>query len=347
MQLLVVNDGYRAAPWAQVLYAADDDWWELHWNRIKDAGFAGQMWATKPEVQHRHPEVRYIKHVVAGGLSTSTAHLHTGQPAHSGYQAINLAYLLGARDIILLGYDCHARGKRHWFGDHPAPLRRGAAPHEWAKAYETIVGDPIWPKLGLRISNCSPGSKIAAFPKMSLLDRLRGREHAKYSEIYRDDPRYRMSGARANEAKRDIFELKGGSLLDVGCGRGEILEFARDEGFDPVVGVDVVPLLDHVVKGSLAGLPFDDDSFDWVTCFDVLEHVLPIDTELALSELKRVAKRGVLLTVNNKSSVNRVTGHELHVNRRPYDEWATLISTHIGANYERRGGYSETFRVML
>lgn len=346
VRLLVVNDGYRLAPFADCLYAADDDWWQLHWEQIKASGFKGQLWCTKETVKARHPEVNYIPHLVQGGLATDGFYLHTGQPAHSGYQAINLAYLLGARDLILLGYDCHARGKRHWFGEHPAPLRRGAAPQDWAPAYDTIVNSPTWPKLGLSVTNCSPGSRIAAFPKMKLLDRLRAREHGKYRDIYELDPRYRMSGARGSEAQRDILALKKGSLLDVGCGRGEIVEFAKANGFD-AVGVDVVPLHHDIMQGSITALPFDDNSFDYVTSFDVLEHLLPIDTELALGELKRVARKGVLLTVNNKPSKNRVTGHELHINRRPYDEWAGLISTCVGENYQRRSGYSETFTVQL
>lgn len=44
--------------------------------------------------------------------------LHFGN--NSGYQAINLAYLLGATTIILLGFDMKRKaGKTHFFGDHP------------------------------------------------------------------------------------------------------------------------------------------------------------------------------------------------------------------------------------
>ena len=39
------------------------------------------------------------------------------QGENSGYQAINLAYILGAERVILLGYDMSGTGE-HWFGKH-------------------------------------------------------------------------------------------------------------------------------------------------------------------------------------------------------------------------------------
>ena len=51
------------------------------------------------------------------------------------------------------------------------------------------------------------------------------------------------------------------------------------------------------VVGSIVDLPFPDRSFDVVGCFEVLEH-LPGDLpRRALSELARVARRAVVLSV--------------------------------------------------
>ena len=47
--------------------------------------------------------------------------------------------------------------------------------------------------------------------------------------------------------------------------------------------------------GSLYALPFSDNSFDTVVCSQVLEHV--DDVETAMAELKRVARRFVVITV--------------------------------------------------
>lgn len=157
-------------------------------------------------------------------------------------------------------------------------------------------------------------------------DDARALEHAKYVRAYAN-PKYRMGQTRMDDTLRDLQALPRGSLLDVGCGRGEILAHAERLGFAPVQGVEMVPaLIDgrRVVRGEAHALPFPDQSYDVVTLFDVIEHLLPGDDELACREMARVARRAILLTANNKTSRNAI-GEELHVNRRPYQEWDTLF----------------------
>jgi ubiquinone/menaquinone biosynthesis C-methylase UbiE len=49
------------------------------------------------------------------------------------------------------------------------------------------------------------------------------------------------------------------------------------------------------VQGNVENLPFDNRSFDVVTCFHTLEHVRRLST--ALNELKRVARKQLFLIV--------------------------------------------------
>jgi ubiquinone/menaquinone biosynthesis C-methylase UbiE len=151
-------------------------------------------------------------------------------------------------------------------------------------------------------------------------------EHEKYVRAYARSS-YRMSAPRMADAVRDLAVLPRGSYLDVGCGRGEMLDQADRLGFGPVQGVEVVAdLIDgtRVLRGEAHALPFADQSFDVVSCFDVLEHLIPGDDEGACRELARVARRHVLLTANNRTS-QRAIGQELHINRRPYEEWDALF----------------------
>ena len=74
--------------------------------------------------------------------------------------------------------------------------------------------------------------------------------------------------------------------------------------------------------------PFKDGAFDVVSCLDVLEHLDPPDTVAALKELRRVARRAVVVSAADYSAV--WGGVELHVNARPYDEWRALVGAHIG-----------------
>ena len=135
-------------------------------------------------------------------------------------------------------------------------------------------------------------------------------------------------GVLAAFAVIDSIELTG-NFLDVGCGRGEVLGYARSKGFDPVCGVEVVEdlLSETVIYGESHSLPFEDKTFDVVTCFDMIEHVLPQDTLRSLSELDRVSRRSVILSAANYPSW--CNGKDLHINKRPYSEWDELIRSTI------------------
>lgn len=88
------------------------------------------------------------------------------------------------------------------------------------------------------------------------------------------------------------------NLLDVGCGGGYFLELANKRGF-VTTGCDIIPgkSFSHsdYFSGSVENLPFDDNSFDIVTCSHTLEHV--VDFDKAVSELKRVAKYKLCVVV--------------------------------------------------
>jgi SAM-dependent methyltransferase len=162
---------------------------------------------------------------------------------------------------------------------------------------------------------------------MTMAD-ARQAEHAKYGKAYAIES-YRMGGARFTDALRNLADLPcRGSYLDVGCGRGEMLREAARLGFEPVRGVEVVPdLVDgaRVIHAEAHALPFAEKSWDVVTLFDVIEHLIPGDDEAVCRELVRVARRHILITANNHEST-LPDGTVLHVNRRPYAEWEGLFA---------------------
>ena len=93
-------------------------------------------------------------------------------------------------------------------------------------------------------------------------------------------------------------------ILDAGCGSGRTLEELT--GYGIVHGIELDPEAAAVARargrgevreGRLEALPWPDDTFDLITCLDVLEHVP--DDRGALAELRRVSKTGawLLLTV--------------------------------------------------
>jgi 2-polyprenyl-3-methyl-5-hydroxy-6-metoxy-1,4-benzoquinol methylase len=108
--------------------------------------------------------------------------------------------------------------------------------------------------------------------------------------------------------------------LDVGCSTGFVVEAARDAGWD-AIGLDLNP--SAIEFGSSRGLDvravaledagFADASFDAVSLFDVLEHVLdPVSTLRACTRLLR-AGGIVFLYVPNYDSASRVLmGKDAH-----------------------------------
>lgn len=181
----------------------------------------------------------------------------------------------------------------------------------------------------------------------------RTREHEKYARCYTQG-NYRMGGARMNDAVDSLKALPcRGRYLDVACGRGEMLNFAMYHGFSNVHGTEIVPELidgDRVVLAVVHALPFPDNSFDVVTMFDVIEHLIPGDDELACRELARVAKSHILVAANNRKSQNRA-GDVLHINIRPYEEWDRLFrewfSPHKVTWVENTNFFSQIWRVDL
>lgn len=102
--------------------------------------------------------------------------------------------------------------------------------------------------------------------------------------------------------------IEKGSLLDVGCGDGLFLKMLGDKGV-MAEGLDPSPVaLERaknegvkVTTGNLdSKLPFPDRSFDYVSALDVLEHLY--NPEQLIFEMKRVARKSVIISVPNFSS---------------------------------------------
>lgn len=82
---------------------------------------------------------------------------------NSGQQAVHLATVLGARRIILLGYDCSLRNGLHFHGAHRhglsnPGLQTAAA---WQRQFRRLM-----PSLtGVDVINCSRYSELTCFKR--------------------------------------------------------------------------------------------------------------------------------------------------------------------------------------
>jgi hypothetical protein len=174
--LIAVNDAWRLLPFADVLYACDGAWWDMHKGC---PGFQGEKWSSHGipgRVRHNDKTVqakRYALNLIEGadgkGFSFDPGRIHYG--SNSGFQAVNLALLWGALRVILIGFDMQPRdGKRHFFGDHPGGLRNTSNYSGFIRAFETAA-KKLPPHI--EILNATPGSALRCFPMVDLADALK------------------------------------------------------------------------------------------------------------------------------------------------------------------------------
>ena len=110
---------------------------------------------------------------------------------------------------------------------------------------------------------------------------------------------------RRGKIKLEIVKkhTKSGNVLDVGCSAGFFLKAAKDEGFN-TFGVELSPDTAkiareryglNVVTSTLENAGFENDFFDVVTFWDVLEHVP--DPTAILKEANRITKKNGLVII--------------------------------------------------
>jgi hypothetical protein len=174
--VIAVNDACRIFTNAHILYACDARWWNCH----AGAGeFHGERWSChgeraddKRSVAEQYG-IKLIRGSHGNGFSFDPGVIHYG--GNSGFQAVNIAlHKIGWHGrIILLGFDMRSvDGKKHFFGDHPLSVRRHWDEKKfrvWIKKFDKAAR--MLPD-GVQIVNCTPGSALNSFPKMSLADAL-------------------------------------------------------------------------------------------------------------------------------------------------------------------------------
>jgi len=115
-------------------------------------------------------------------------------------------------------------------------------------------------------------------------------------------------GAHLSRRLGQSFEMAevepGMRVLDVGCGRGEILRHCADVGVK-AYGIDYAPVAVQmareagtVYQADAKRLPFPALFFDRVLMFDLVEHLHPWELDQALAEARRVLRPGGRLIVH-------------------------------------------------
>ena len=91
-----------------------------------------------------------------------------------------------------------------------------------------------------------------------------------------------------------------GSILEVGVGNGFVSNYLSENNFN-ITTLDIDARLNPDVVGSVLDLPFEDNKFELITCFEVLEHLPYNQVEKAIKELYRVSSKNVIISVSDRT----------------------------------------------
>lgn len=179
------------------------------------------------------------------------------------------------------------------------------------------------------------------------------REDEKYSELWRDNYKdahwRRLANALAGCA------AKGESVIDFGFGRGTALDFFEEKGL-AIAGVDVSSFavgqqrmrnrrVFHASLDDMVEIPAG--AFDFGFCNDVLEHVPPESVEGALSEIRRICRRMLFVSVCPTASHHlSPTGENLHLTVRSEDWWREQFEK-LGGVTKLRFWFSRSVRFVV
>ena len=210
--------------------------------------------------------------------------------------------------------------------------------HPWFQAFKKTTAS--WPKATNR--NIFPATKLN-------LRNLMPNYRDIYNHIVSTDHRYQLGenspGLRAVIQATGQLQMLSGRSLDIGCGVGFVVEHLSGRSFDfNAFGVDIS---DNAIEQSKVRLknvpgsnqrlsvlkdqtlPFEDDFFSLVTCFDVLEHLDETDIEATLKEIDRVIRPGGVFfgSVSCRTSgVNDQFGDNLHRTVKSPDWWIKRVA---------------------
>lgn len=155
----VINSTFRAAPWADFLYACDDKWWREN----APVDFPGERW-TQSEHAARY-NARRCPGEHGYVLSEDPSKIYFG--GNSGFQAVNLAFLMGAARIVLLGYDMQAtNGQLHWHPDHKCGNPPITQIDRWRENFDRVA-EQLTDNL-VEPVNCTSQTALVHWPRKTL-----------------------------------------------------------------------------------------------------------------------------------------------------------------------------------
>lgn len=176
-----MNRVWEIVPDLALLWGTNAAFWDFYW-RAALAAYPAQKWTVSREAADRYG-LHWTAEKNAPGLSADPNVIHHGHGG--GYSMLNLAFLMGAQRIVLLGYDLKYAGDyngraqqvgsspRHYFGEYPKELQHWPSARvqngihvELLELYASVAKQNA-----VEIVNCTgPNSALTCFPTRSIED---------------------------------------------------------------------------------------------------------------------------------------------------------------------------------
>lgn len=163
-------------PWCELGFGLDSIDLSRWWKKLNTAEMpvywaVGHQWVEPTKVYFPH-HLKLLRRESKTGLSNNPEVIYSG--GSSGYGALNLAYLKGAKRVVLFGYDyCAVGGNWHANSEPYSPFHvyNPDKWKEWAACFDDVV--PELRSAKVEVINASPVSIIKTFPKVSVEEGLR------------------------------------------------------------------------------------------------------------------------------------------------------------------------------
>ena len=134
-----------------------------------------------------------------------------------------------------------------------------------------------------------------------------------------------------------IIDAAPNSILDVGCGMGVFVnEMNKKLKIPNVYGLDIASVQtgkyhknDNItwIDACAHDIPLEDNSVEYITSFDCLEHCLPEDVDTIVNEFARVCTKGLFLSIAYRQAGERTLhGEQMHMTVEQEPWWIEKFS---------------------
>ena len=261
-----------------------------------------------------------------------------GGTASVGNSAMCVAYALGFRRFICLGYDSSNKGEETHAYSQPMNFFIPTVEYDWngrtytcsvamklqAEQFQIMARELL--RLGCEIEVRGYG----LLPAMWNTKPSDMSERDKYRTIWQLDAYRDFSPGEVAVAKFLSLVDERGSIIDFGCGTGRASLALKRAGFSPLM----LDFADNCRDDEAKGLPF----IDWDLtkpchlrapfgfCTDVMEHIPTEDVPLVLDNIMASAGK-VFFQISTVVDVfGDVIGARLHHTVKPHGWWAQMFS---------------------